>query len=401
VAADRLTEEEITPNTYYGQEEDASPFYDTLRQIHAQWLMTQLDDLGGKCPREVALERRGHLTWDLQDRCDQWTLMGKCPPGLAETTHAFRYGGFGTHELVEYYELVRALLWSCWRRLEDLAQSPNPGHRPDALTAGDFLTTEVPRLEAVREAWLDEPDPECHGRTPRSVIARERARLPEGLSGREAMIDPDCPCCQMMADMHGPMFWGLDGSSMDDDFAFDIYNRTREEWDESQRRSEEFHLRFAEEREECKRLGVASSRPAEDGSNAVWSRSFSVGDTADVPLGIRVFGVGCRLAELIVGLRDGADREATPPQVQQQIDRLNRDFGNLREVLESADASLAASLFDPVVDRFVDTLDDVAEAREDLEMQCESLTDELRELLAPSPPMPEGLIGDWDGEIPF
>jgi hypothetical protein len=120
-----------------------------------------------------------------------------------------------------------------------------------------------------------------------------------------------------------------------------------------------------------------------------------------VPLGIRVFGVGCRLAELIVGLRDGADREATPPQVQQQIDRLNRDFGNLREVLESADASLAASLFDPVVDRFVDTLDDVAEAREDLEMQCESLTDELRELLAPSPPMPEGLIGDWDGEIPF
>ena len=53
-----------------------------------------------------------------------------------------------------------------------------------------------------------------------------------------------------------------------------------------------------------------------------------MGDTADVPLGIRVFGVGCHLAELIVGLRDGADRESTPPETQQRIDCLNRDFGN-------------------------------------------------------------------------
>jgi hypothetical protein len=29
----------------------------------------------------------------------------------------------------------------------------------------------------------DKPDPELHGRTPRSIIARERARLPEGMSG--------------------------------------------------------------------------------------------------------------------------------------------------------------------------------------------------------------------------
>jgi hypothetical protein len=34
------------------------------------------------------------------------------------------------------------------------------------------------------------------------------------------------------AEMSGPSFWHLDGSSMDDDFAFDMYHRTREEWEE-------------------------------------------------------------------------------------------------------------------------------------------------------------------------
>ena len=50
--------------------------------------------------------------------------------------------------------------------------------------------------------------------------------------------------------------------------------------------------------------------PSADGSIACWSRSFSVGHTADLPLGVRVFAAGCQLAELIVGLRGGADREA-------------------------------------------------------------------------------------------
>ena len=161
-----------------------------------------------------------------------------------ESSHAFRYGGFGTHELVKYYDLVRELLWSCWEQLTELAQSPTVGHRPESFTVGDFLTTEVPRLESVREAWLDTPDPEFHGRTPRSIIDRERARLPEGMSGHDAMIDPDCPCCQMMAEMPGPTFWHLDGSGMDDEFAFDIYHRTREEWEEEQRSWEEHQPAF-------------------------------------------------------------------------------------------------------------------------------------------------------------
>src|SRR5260221_14438119 len=134
--------------------------------------------------------------------------MNRCPRGLAKPFHAYQYGGYGTHELVEYYDLVRELLWSCWHKLTELAQSPEGGRNLESLTVGDFLATQVPHLEKLREEWFDSPDPECHGRTPRSIIERERARLPEGVSGRKAMHDPDCPCCQLIADMPGPMFWG-------------------------------------------------------------------------------------------------------------------------------------------------------------------------------------------------
>jgi hypothetical protein len=214
VDANRLTSEEITPRTWPGQERYASPFYDTLQQIHAAWLLTPREDLGGVCPRVIALERHDHLMADLEDRCAQWSFQGGCPRGLEESSDAFRNGGFGTHELVAYYDLVRALLWSCWERLTELAQAPHVAHRPESFALSDFLATEVPRLESVAGEWLDTPNPKFHSRSPRSIIDRERARLTEGLSGHEAMIDADCPCCQMMGELSGPWFWHLDGSSV-------------------------------------------------------------------------------------------------------------------------------------------------------------------------------------------
>jgi hypothetical protein len=207
-------------------------FYNTLKDIHAAWLLTPRDDLGGRCPREIAHERRDHIGWDLQDRSEFWSQIGHCPPVLDEQSYAFRYGGFGTHELVTYYELVRELLWSSWERLTELAESPKAALRPGVLAPGDFLAMEVPRLEQVRDEWLDSPDPEFHGRTPRSIVHNERIRRPEAMSGHEAMVDADCPCCQLVADMPGPVFWGLDGCNMDDDFAFDIQHATREQWEQ-------------------------------------------------------------------------------------------------------------------------------------------------------------------------
>jgi hypothetical protein len=395
-----LTAEEITAQTWPGQEEYDGLFYDTLKQIHADWLLTPRDDLGGKSPREIAFDRRDHLTWDLQDRCEDWSALGVCPPGLAESSHAYRYGAFGTHELVKYYDLVRELLWSCWGQLSQMAQSSDSAQRLEFLTVGDFLALEVPRLEAVYEEWLDKPDLECHGRTARSIIARERARLPEGMSSHDAMIDPDCPCCQMMADMPGPVFWNLDGSSMDDDFAFDLYRATREEWDEEQRRWKEHSRKFDAERSERERLGVTGAAFGEVAPETIWSRSFAVGDTPDVPLGIRIFGLGCRLAELIVELRCDGARETASAEDQAFIDRLNRDFGNLREILQSPDSSLTEALIAPVHQRFAETLDTVMTARPDLAPLCESLKTDLEKLV--DPPTAERVWdSDDDSDLPF
>ncbi|SFI80215.1 hypothetical protein [Planctomicrobium piriforme] len=220
---------------------DREQINDTLKEIHVTWLLTQREDLRGASPRDVLLERHDQIGWDLQNQADRWAALDEAPPGRDESAFAYRFGGFGTHEFVEYYNLVRELLWCCRDRLLEMGLSQAASNSADALTVGDFLTSEVPRLERIREEWLDSPDPECHGRTPRSIINRERARLPEVISACEAIVDPDCPCCQMLAELPGPVFWHLDGCEMEDDFAFDMHHRTREEW-EAEQRSWEMHF---------------------------------------------------------------------------------------------------------------------------------------------------------------
>jgi len=64
------------------------------------------------------------------------------------------------------------------------------------------------------------------------------------------IIDEDCECCRMLAmdaEMgFGPGFWHLDGSHMDDGFAFSTC-LTHEEWETENRRREEFDQKFARE----------------------------------------------------------------------------------------------------------------------------------------------------------
>ena len=371
--------------------------YDTIKDIHAAWLLTPRDDLGGACPRDLALQRRDQIGWDLQNQADRWSRLDEPPPGLDESSFAFRYGGFGTHELVKYYDLVRELLWSCRERLTQVQESRSPADGTQALQVGDFLASEVSRLQVVRDEWLDTPDPECHMRTPRSIIDRERARLPEGVSGHEAMVDPDCPCCQMMAELPGPAFWHLDGCEMDDDFAFDTRHRTREEWEAEQQEWQERSRRFDAEWAERERLGV--TRASEEDDRSVWTSSFSVDDASDLPLGGRLFGIGCHLAELIADLRIDTDPTSQQSQAQQFIDELNRDFGNLREVLQNSEPSLGASLLHPVIDRFTESLASVAVVRTDLTEKCESLTNSLARFLAP--PSPETSWDSGEEETPF
>jgi hypothetical protein len=151
---------------------------DTVREIHALWLLTPRDDLRGQTPRDLLLAKHEFISWDLQDRQSQWSEQQECPPGLDRDANAYRFGGFGTHEIVLYYYLMRYLLRSCHSRVIERMSEPAPQVNLTFETLGDFLMSEVPRLGNLQEEWLDAPDAEFHGRIPRSVIDRERRRIP-------------------------------------------------------------------------------------------------------------------------------------------------------------------------------------------------------------------------------
>ena len=374
------------PGNEHPEDELDGPVIEGIRAVHARWLTTSREDLRGKTPRDVLLDKCRLIDGDLQDRANQWSETGECPPTLDRDAHAWRYAGFGTHEIVMYYDLVRDVLWSCRDQLEFLRTAGGFAH----LTATDFVASEVPRLEEVRDAWLDAPNPEFSGRTPRSIIDNERDRRPEAESGHDAMIDHDCPLCQMMADMPGPVFWHLDGCHMDWDFAFS-FHRTREEYDEEQRDYEEFSRRCDEKREARQRLQLEHPSAAADDS--VWKTSFVADEGPDVPVGVRLFGIGSRLAELVVELQRRVEDHAL-------IDQLNRDFGNLREVVSTPDVSNGAALVEPVLERFCETLFGVAEARAELEDRCEDLQRSLRVFLEPPNDSP-GEFQDYGNDVPF
>ncbi len=81
-----------------------------ITSIHRRWLMTPRDELNGRSPRDVLLEKQDLIDFDLQTRCLQWTFVGEGPPCLSPDSYAYRFAGFGTHEWVVYYDLVRHLL---------------------------------------------------------------------------------------------------------------------------------------------------------------------------------------------------------------------------------------------------------------------------------------------------
>jgi hypothetical protein len=371
-----------------GQTEDAE--HGQVREIHARWLMTPRDDLRGHCPRDLLMARKSYVERDLEDRASQWSQTDRCPQGLDQSSAAFRFAGFGTHEIVIYYYLVRELLWSCREAVAEFTSSAR-----GAPMLGDFLTVEVPRLARAQDEWLDTPNEEYDGRTPRSIIDNERARLPEGVSPHEAIIDHDCPMCAMMADMPGPMFWHLDGCNMDDDFAFS-FHETREEWEAERREWDEFSRRMDAKWAEQERLGVKYPGQGYADPDDVWKRSFVAPESADTTPAMRLFAIGCHLSELIVDLKELAeDRES--------IDRLSRDFGNLREVVQSADPAAAEALLQPVLEQFCESLETVAAAHTELEPKCTDLQRRLRRFLEPPMESSDERFHERfdDDELPF
>jgi hypothetical protein len=361
------------------------PNYDVIREIHGNWLMTPRDDLHGQSTRDVVFAKQHFLSLDMQDRENQWTFQGSCPPTLDCESHAYRVAGIGTHEWVNYYYLLRHLLWSCHDQVMAKAAETTGWQM---LSPGDFLSSEVPRLQRVRDDWLDTPNRDLSGRTPRAVNDDERRRMPQAMLGHDAIIDDDCPLCQMMADHLGPMFWHLDGCNMDDEFAFSHF-RTHEEWEEQQREFEEMSRHFDAKRETEQELAIKDLDGRYEHPEMVWRRSFSARESGDEPLELRLFAVGAKLAEIIADLK-------RPPEDRPLIEALKRDFANLREVSRSADLSLAAALIEPVVECFCETLAEVSAAHDDLAERASDLDGRLRRFAEPP-----SYTDDDDHDFPF
>ena len=358
---------------------EGRPVYvsDAVAEIHARWLMTPRDDLRGQTPRDLLHARRSDLSLHMQDREIQWSNFGECPPPLWRQSIAYRCGGYGTHEIVIYYYLLRHLIHECW----DMVVQP---------LGQTLLTTAeaIDRLGAANQDWLHTPNHEDYsGKTPAQVIECERLRIPMGVSGADAMVDHDCPLCQSMADM-GPMFWHLDGCNMDDEFPFALFHTTREEWEKEQQEWAEFDAKCERERRAREAAGQDEDLPWPDEdvgeSPPIWQRSFGNSRSGDSPEVI-LFGLGAHLAELVVDLR-------TSDGSQNWIDSLNRDYGNLRE----AAADPSSSLVGPVVATFSEHLTDVAGFRPDLNAKCSDLERQINDFarrLSGEPVM--------DDDIPF
>lgn len=354
-----------------------------IREIHIRWMMTPRDDLRGQLPREVFFAQRHHLEMDLQYRAHAWSFLGSCPPGISRKSHAFRFGGFGTHEWVIHYELTRLLLDDCWSRLSVLT---------DVELEAFSLSDEIARLVQLQDDWLNSPHMEFHGMTPEQVIIHERCRLPIAMGGEHAMVDDDCPVCRMMASGEfGPMFWHLDGCNMDDDFAFS-YLATREEYDEQQRKHEEWSRRFNEEHAE------EIAREQEKHEASIWKTSYfdpySMVTSGKPGPGLWVMGIGMHVSELTEDLK-AAGRDDLRGDLNQFFDNLHESYRNQPE------------LFDPAAMRFDDCLASIrqacsslAEKCEDLQRQLDSFSESFHKWLENLPPGWREATNDSDG-LPF
>jgi hypothetical protein len=208
-----------------------------ISAIHARWLLTPRADLRGESPRDVLLAHQDFIEFDLHTRSLQWSLQNEGPPCLAKDSFAYRCAGFGTHEWILYYDLVRHLLHS----LFELQPTADVGRDEDV---NQLLTT----LDQIKNEWLESPQADLDGRIPAILIDNERKRLPQAMRPHDMIIDDDCPMCRMFGDETSPLgmgvgFWHLDGSNMEDDFAFSFF-KTRQEWEVENRRREEFNKEF-------------------------------------------------------------------------------------------------------------------------------------------------------------
>jgi len=333
---------------------DEKRTWELTRTIHAAWLMAPRADLDGRMPREVLLADRNRLGWDMEHREQQWSRQGHPAPALPPDSTAYRLGGFGTIEVVLYFDLVRALLAEAWQLVQ---QEPRPTQR--------LL---VERLAESRDDWLQSPTENISLLlTPAELIESERRRLPVTSDGSH--LFDDCPICQAMAEGDfGPTFFNLDGHhlELEDEFAFSLCV-THEEWD----REQEEYRQFSEEMNRKSRERAAGGGDAADPLAAsVWQSSYVNWDALAGPEASsqqRLLALSFPLAELTGDLQDRPDGADV-------MKALNGAYGSLRASQDKvATGSTAQEL--------LDLLEGVSRKFPDLTAKCADLQSRLDKVL--------------------
>lgn len=344
-------------------------------EVHADWLLTPQAELSGRTPREIFLSRRDHILCDVENQAARWSYLREAPPGVARDSWAYRAGGMGAHEFVVHYDLVRALLAECSDRLRQIL---------NAATRDKQLE----HLRQFQQEWLHQPREEYGELTPAQVIDRERQRLPCVDTEPAGHLFDDCPVCQMLRQGNfGPAFWFLDGSHMDDHFAFSPYT-SREEWLTDR---ESYQVLTDSIDEESKESGPADAashpslprvEPAGDidellppTATSVWERSFvsprifEAGADMATP-SMQLVGVGMHLAEVISDLRES---DGNGPL----IEKLMSSFGDVQQALTGTLRWLLAEN----VETIRDLLRECADQHPTLVAKCECLRGEFDQLL--------------------
>lgn len=329
---------------------DPTSTYELCKKIHVEWLMTPQEALGGSSPREFMLEDLESIDADLWSRQEQWAHTGTCPLALPADCFAYQNAPMGSQEYYLYHYMLEYVLECCVVRL--------PTYLKQAANDWD-LVTERSKIRKLVDDWSNQPQDDFRGRSAAQVIDMERKRIPMTLSREETIIDCDCPLCNLMADLPGPAFWGLDGSGLPFEYPFSTF-KSEDEWDGMMGMPHDDYMSVPIEENTQIRLG--------SGIPGVGSALTSTVVAPNSPL-MALVSIGFSLSDLLGKLED------LDPN-RNFVSTLNRHFDNVRAVvLEYGDN---ISMIEPVLNRFEECLHDVVDKYPKLAVDC----DEVRFMLS-------------------
>ena len=192
------------------QKEVVSRWHELTVRVHADWLMTPLDQLDGQPPRTFLHRGREWVQWEVENRQAEWSRLKRAPRPLDRDTYAYRYGPMGLDEVVVYFDLCREVIHAGWKRM---------------------CAQQIDVEQLSREMWDHSKEWLANGplngetTAPTEIIECNRRHMPQLADGTH--LDCDCPLCRMAVDdtdRFYPTFAMSDGHhlELDDEFAFSL-----------------------------------------------------------------------------------------------------------------------------------------------------------------------------------